>query len=81
MSLLGFTLDITFGLHFFSFHFWTSLLAVLLAVTLDSYISLDCVYVEASRGCSLHKCTSDCKSVNGNVRHDKSTISKPHCRI
>ena len=28
-----------------------------------------------------HKCTVECKSVNGNVCHDKSTISKPPCRI
>ena len=28
-----------------------------------------------------HKCTAECKSVHGNVRHDKSTISKTPCRI
>ena len=27
------------------------------------------------------KCSAEFKSVNGNVRHDKSTISKPPCRI
>ena len=30
---------------------------------------------------SQHKCSAECKYVNGNVRHGKSTISKPPCRI
>ena len=28
-----------------------------------------------------HKCTGECKSFNGNVRHDKNTFSKSPCRI
>ena len=29
----------------------------------------------------VHKCTGECKSVTGNVCHDKSTFSQPPCRI
>ena len=29
---------------------------------------------------STHKCNKVCKSVNGNVRHDKDIFSNPPCR-
>ena len=44
-------------------------------------IIIQCSAGQCSTVHCTHKCTAECKYVNGNVRHDKSTISKPTCKI